>query len=185
MGHRLSRAGLVLLAVSCLPPSGQAAEVEALAVGRQMPPLTGDLLSGDEATLPDAARGRVALLALGFSYGSRFAVEAWCSRFRDAFEGREEVTDYEVPMLGGAARMGRWFIDRGMRRNTPRELHDRVLTVYGDTGAWKRRLGVADDKAAYLILVDGTGRVAWLHSGAFDASRFDELREAVESLLRR
>jgi hypothetical protein len=27
--------------------------------------------------LPQAARGRVALLLLGFSYDSRFAVEAW------------------------------------------------------------------------------------------------------------
>ena len=54
-----------------------------LAVGSAMPALEGDLLNGREAVLPDVARGKVALLALGFSYDSRFAVEEWCGRFRD------------------------------------------------------------------------------------------------------
>jgi hypothetical protein len=156
-----------------------------LAVGDVMPPLRGDLLSGAKAVLPEAARGKVTLLALGFSYDSRFAVEEWGGRFRRAFESRAEVSLYEVPMMGNAARMGRWFIDSGMRRNTPRELHDRVLTVYGSTGAWKKRIGVTDDGFAYLILLDAEGRVAWLHSGLFDAARFDELLQATEALLPR
>jgi len=156
-----------------------------LAVGEMMPPLEGDLLSGTKAVLPAAARGRIALIALGFSYDSRFPVEEWCGRFRAAFGSRAGVTLFEVPMLGGAARMGRWFIDSGMRRNTPRELHDRVLTVYGSTGAWRQRLAVSDDTWAYLILVDADGRVAWLHAGPFDATRFDELRQATGALLAR
>lgn len=46
-------------------------------VGQPLPPLTGAFLSGRTATLPQAASGRVALLLLGFTYQSRFAVEAW------------------------------------------------------------------------------------------------------------
>ena len=48
----------------------------ALGPGDLMPPLRGQFLSGRKAVLPDAARGRVALVALGFTYDSRFAVEA-------------------------------------------------------------------------------------------------------------
>ena len=29
-------------------------------------------------------------------------------------------------MIGGAAILGRWFINRGMRNGTPTELHDHV-----------------------------------------------------------
>ena len=53
-----------------------AAPAPALGPGDLMPPLRGQFLSGRKAVLPDAARGRVALVALGFTYDSRFAVEA-------------------------------------------------------------------------------------------------------------
>lgn len=176
---------LAIFAVLTTPALAADPPPPRLAVGDVMPPLRGDLLSGQEVVLPDAARGKVALFALGFSYGSRFAVEEWCGRFRSAYGSRVEVTLYEVPMMGGAARMGRWFIDGGMRRNTPRELHDRVLTVYGSTGGWKARLAVGDEAFAYLVLVDAAGRVAWLHAGLFDGARFDELRQATDALLAR
>jgi hypothetical protein len=175
---------LAFLLLFLLPSVVPAAEPPPrLATGELMPPLQGDLLSGQEAVLPAAARGKVALLALGFSYDSRFPVEAWCGRFRSIYGGRADVTLYEVPMLGGGARIGRWFIDSGMRRNTPRELHDNVLTVYGGTGPWKARLGVTDEDLAYLVLLDRDGRVAWQHAGMFDAARFDELQRATDALL--
>ena len=47
--------------------------------------LKGEFLTGRPAVLPDVASGRVALLALGFTYDSRFAVEAWVGRFRKDF----------------------------------------------------------------------------------------------------
>jgi hypothetical protein len=175
------------LTLALLVPLSQAAFAAdpppRLTVGATMPALEGDLLSERKAVLPDAARGKVTLLALGFSYDSRFAVEEWCGRFRSEFGGRPDVTFYEVPMLGGGARMARWFIDGGMRRNTPKELHGNVLTVYGGTGPWKARLGVTDEDAAYLLLLDREGRVAWQHAGRFDAARFDELRQAAGALL--
>jgi hypothetical protein len=44
------------------------------------------------------------------------------------------VTFFEVPMIGGLATLGWWFINRGKRSGTPVELHDHVLTVHGGTG---------------------------------------------------
>ena len=45
----------------------------------------------------------VALLALGFTYDSRFAVEAWVCRFRKDFGDKPQVTFYEVPMMAAWA----------------------------------------------------------------------------------
>jgi hypothetical protein len=59
--------------------------VSMLSPGEPMPALKGEFLTGRQAVLPGAASGRVALLALGFSYDSRFAVEAWIGRFRKDF----------------------------------------------------------------------------------------------------
>jgi hypothetical protein len=102
--------------------------ISRLSVGVSLPQLSGEFLTGRKVTLPDQARGRVALLAFGFTYNSRFPVEAWCGRFRKEFGTNPRVTFYEIPMIGGLARLGRFFIDRGMRRGTPGDLQENVET---------------------------------------------------------
>jgi len=160
----------------------ESAKPPALEVGMRLPLLTGEYLTGRKAALPDAAAGKIALLALGFTYNSRFAVEEWTKRFRDSLGKDPGVTFYEIPMLGGMARMGRWFIDSGMRKGTPKELHENVITVYGGTGPWKERLRYKQENAAYLILLDRTGTVRWLHAGLFDEVRFKDLVSSVSMI---
>ena len=163
-------------------PASAAAPAAELAIGDQLPLLKGEFLSGRTAVLPQAASGRVALLILGFTYDSRFQVEAWAKRFRQDFGTKPGVTFFEIPMIGGMARMGKWFIDSGMRRGTPKADHENVITVYGGTDAWKRRVGVNDPKAAYLILVDQHGRVAWRGAGSLDEQRYSVLSSEVSRL---
>ena len=177
-----SMAVLLLLSSS----SGSAGEgkdkVEMLMTGKLLPALTGQYLTGRKAVLPEASSGRIALLALGFTYDSRFAVEAWTTRFRREFSTTKEITFYEVPMIGGMARLGRWFIDSGMRKGTPKELHENVITVYGGTDPWKQRLGFKKGNDAYLVLIDPDGIVRWTWSGQFDEARFAELANLVRKL---
>lgn len=154
-----------------------------LAVGDQLPLLRGEFLSGRTAVLPEAASGRVALLMLGFTYDSRFQVEAWAKRFRQDFGTKPGVTFFEVPLIGGMARMGKWFIDSGMRRGTPKADHENVITVYGGTDAWKQRVGFNDPKAAYLVLIDQHGRIAWRSAASLDEQRYSTLSSEVSRLI--
>ena len=160
--------------------SGSAAE---LTRAERLPPLRGEYLSGRKAVLPEDAAGKVALLALGFSYDSRFAVEAWVKSFRGEFSGNPEVTFYEIPMIGGMARLGKWFIDGGMRRGTPKADHEHVITVYGDAGGWKERVGYKSADAAYLVLLDKSGAVQWRHSGGFDDAAYARLSGEMKRLV--
>jgi hypothetical protein len=155
-----------------------------LPLGKPMPPLKGEFLTGRQALLPDAASGRVALIALGFTYNSRFAVEAWIGRFRKDFADNPQVTFYEIPMIGGMARLGSWFIDSGMRRGTPLKDRENVITVYGGTEAWKQRLDFQSPDAAYLVLLDRHGVVRWRHSGVLDEAAYKDLSIQMETLLR-
>jgi hypothetical protein len=138
-----------------------AAAVSTLSPGQPLPPLQGEFLTGRKAVLPAAASGRVALVALGFTYDSRFAVEAWVNRFRKDFGANPRLTFFEVPMIAGLARLGKWFIDGGMRRGTPRQAPD----------------------AAYLILLDQRGIVRWRHSGSFDEPAYQALTNQLPALL--
>jgi hypothetical protein len=129
------------------------------------------------------AAGQVAFVALGFTYASRYPVEAWVGWFKQRYGSRAGTTFFEVPVIGGMARMGRWFIDSGMRRGTPKELHEHVITVYGSSGDWKRRLAVKNDEAASLVLLDQTGVVRWMHEGGFDEAVATPAGLLIEQLL--
>ena len=170
---------LVAVTVRAAPGQGGAAP---LTVGQRMPPLKGDLLSGKPGVLPDMAAGQTALVILGFSYDSRFQVEAWAEKFRARYGAAADVTLFEVPMMGSAARLGRWFIDSGMRKNTPRELHGRVMTVYGGNDDWKARVGFAAPDDADLVVIDRQGIVRRLARGAVSEARLRELFALVDPL---
>jgi hypothetical protein len=120
---------------------------------------------------------------LGFTYDSRFPVENWAKRFRQDFGAEPGVTFFEIPMIGGLATMGKWFIDGGMRRGTPKSDQENVITVYGGIDLWKRRVGFRDPKAAYLILIDPSGRIAWRYAGEFDEGRYHALSSELLKLL--
>jgi predicted transcriptional regulator len=86
-------------------------------------------------------------------------------------------------MVGGMAKLGKWFIDSGMRRGTPEKDYERVITVYRDTNSWKQRVLYSEPDAAYLILLDRTGKVAWRYQGAFEQGTFQELTRKVSELI--
>ena len=151
----------------------------AITMLQPLPVLNGKYLTGRAATLPDDSKGKVALLAFGFSYDSRHAVEDWVEHFRKDFGKDSRVTFYEIPVISGAAQLGKWFIDSGMRKGTPRELHENVITIYGGADPWKKYLGYKQADDAYLVLLDQSGAVRWHYAGKFDAAAFRELEAAL------
>jgi len=179
----MKRAALGMMIAIATAPA--AVPLPRLAVGDSLPPLEGEFLTGRRAMLPQDASGRVALLILGFTYDSRFAVEAWARRFRDDFATNRNTTFFEVPMIGGLARLGKWFIDAGMRKGTPPADRENVITVYGGVDPWKQRVGFSDPQAAYLILLDQRGKIVRLAAGNLDEERYRVLSSDVRGLLAR
>ncbi len=174
---------LALLLLVAVASSRAAASVPdaALAPGHVLPPLAGQTLTGRHATLPDAAAGRVTLLLLGFTYESRHAVEAWQARFSERYGGDPQVSLWEVPMMTGSAWLAKPFIVGGMRRGTPRSMHENVLCVWKGAAAWKPRVGLEQRDDPCLIVLDERGRIEWLHRGAPDADGWSALQGAIDS----
>ena len=171
-----------LLATLILGVTLAAAEPR-LVPGAPLPPVKGNDLAGRAVTLPDAAKGRVALVAFGFSYASRTPVEAWSAHARQAWDADPRFTWYELPMIGGFGRLAKPFITGGMKKGTPAQYHGNAVTVFGGVSPWKERLGVRDDALAYLVLLDPAGVVRWIHAGAFDAGKATELDAQIRGLL--
>jgi predicted transcriptional regulator len=58
-----------------------------------------------------------------------------------------------------------------------------VITVYGGTEPWKRRLGFKAEDSAYLVIVDRTGKIAWRHAGPFEETAYRNLAAQVRKLV--
>jgi hypothetical protein len=184
--RRATRATCVIAALGMLATTAVTradATLGRLQIGQPLPRIAGEQLTGRGVSLPEAAAGKATLLLLGFTYKSRFPVEAWAAWFRSEIGAGQAATFYEMPMIGGLGKMGRWFIDRGMRKSTPAELHEHVITVYSKTGDWKTRLGVtsSNEDEAFLVVLDRSGVVRWIHHGEFDAARATELGAVIMS----
>ena len=188
---KTSIAILVVLTAAALPATAMAQQEKKapvpVAVGDLFPRLEAEFLSGRKAVLPDASKGKTALVLMGFTYDSRFAVEKWAARFNDVYGKTEGVTFFEVPVIGGMGRLASWFIDSGMRRGTPRELHENVITVYGNVDRWKTVMGFtpSGENDAYLALLDVDGRVTWRARGPLQDEAFAALQSAVAAELQR
>ena len=174
----LSVALLALLLIT----SGAAADVPRLRVGDRLPDLSGESLNGRAVTLPASASGSPAVVLLGFTYASREPVERWNTWCRSEFGAA--VACYQMPVLGGMAKLASPFIRSGMRKSTPAALQDRVVTITSNAGDWKDRVGhsSASDDDAFVILIDRAGIVRWLAHGDVDAQRTAALKQEVAAL---
>jgi hypothetical protein len=173
---------VALLAIgTSVTVAGEQPNPKPLAVGDAFPRLEAEFLTGRKAVLPDAAAGKVALVMMGFTYDSRHAVEQWAARFHEQYGANQAVTFFEIPVIGGMGRMAKWFIDSGMRRGTPKDMHENVITVYGGGDRWKTTMGFtkAREHDAYLALLGPDGRVRWLHRGPFGEDAVSALKAAV------
>ena len=176
--------GLALTIGTVSTLAGEQAKATApLAVGDPFPRLEAEFLTGRKAVLPDAAAGKSALVMMGFTYDSRFDVEKWAEHVRREFGANDTVTFFEVPVIGGMGRMAKWFINSGMRKGTPKELHENVITVYGGADRWKQAMGFSksQEDAAYLALLGPDGRVQWLHHGGYTEDAALALKTALSA----
>jgi hypothetical protein len=124
---------------------------------------------------------------MGFTYDSRFEVEKWVARFTEAYGKTDGVTFFEVPVIGGMAKLASWFIDSGMRRGTPKPLHENVITVYGNVDRWKTVMGFtpSGEHDPYLVLLDAEGRVRWRAHGPWEQEAFAAMQAVVAAGLQR
>lgn len=152
-------------------------------VGSALPSLGGTTLGGKRIALPDDVRGKVVFLVMGFAYEARFDVEDWTRAFKERFGEEPDVIFFEMPIIGGVYRLFAPMIDAGMRRGTPPEMYDHVVTVYAPREPIREALGAAPYSDTWVYLLDRDGKVLFQYGGPFDPQRFEEVAALTEVAL--
>ncbi len=154
------------------------------AVGQRLPTITADSLAGSRVTLPDDARGRIALILVAFARDAQSQLDSWMEPFADATSAPTDTfVYYEVPMISGfMAKAMSGVINNGMRKGISEEKHPYVVVYYGDTDDFRNKLGMTDDEAGYALLLDGDGVIRQARSGMADDASTAVLIEEARTL---
>jgi hypothetical protein len=133
-------------------------------------------LDGSLITVPDAFVGERNLVVMSFARNQTEALDGWY----EAGGAVAGVTPYRLLLMGGLPRALRGVVEKAMRKAAPdADDQGRYLLYYGDGDAYLEQLGLADTSEVLVMLVDGTGRVAWTHRGPADDDAVAALRAAA------
>jgi len=147
--------------------------------GKKFPKIKGKSLSGKEITLPQDVEGEAILVGVAFKRDAQEMLDSWTDYFDILCEGKKDI--YELPMIEGTLwKIFSSFIDRGMRSGIPEEMHDNVVTHYGDASEVKEKLEIEDEDLGYVFLLDEDGRVLFKGEGYADKEGKEELLEHIK-----
>ncbi len=143
-------------------------------------------LNGQPVLLPGGLPARATVLILGFGRHSQDATTAWERPTRSQLAKPGWIGFYDMAMLAEVPGLVRPFVLRAVKHEVPDVLKPNFLPLTDDEDAWKRAAGYAQDQpeAAYVMLVDRSGRVQWSTHAGYSPSAFAELRQKAEDLAR-
>lgn len=148
-----------------------------------VPKSQGTTLAGTPVVLPDALKGKVGVLVVGFSHASQGQVGAWARRLAADYGRSQDVMFLEIPMLAGAPKMLRGMIVKSMGKSVPEAERPHFLPMMQGEPAWRAVAHYDKPDDAYVMLVDGTGAVRWQTEGDATDAAYGELKKNLGAVM--
>lgn len=147
-----------------------------------MPRIEGQSLAGNKVLLPEAARGKDAVLIFGFTHASKNPSSEWAKKIREDF-GATPLQLYQVPVLEDVPHLIRGMVISGMKRGVPENQRDHFVIVVQSENQLKNFVGYKEPGDAYLVVLDPGGRVVEQLHGFPTPDAYSRLKAELESLL--
>lgn len=177
LGSHCTRGTVVLLSAMLLLPA------LALAQRETMPTISGKSLAGGKVVLPDAAKGKIAVLIFGFTKASKEPTKAWATRLNSELGSQPDFELWQLPVLEDVPRLIRGMVISGMKKNVPENLRDHFVPILDSEAELKKLVDYKDADDAYLIVLGRSSRIVQqLHSASPEAA-YAQLRTEIHSLL--
>ncbi len=148
------------------------------------PTLETENLLSRKVVLPDAVKGRPAVLVIGFTHGSQAQMKAWAARLEP------NVEPWTIAVLEDAPRLVRPMAISGMKSGVAQNQRQRYLVLTRHEKELKAAVSPPTDAApadgkpddAYIVLLDRDGAINWRFHGAFTDSAVEDLQTRLAAL---
>jgi hypothetical protein len=160
-----------------IPPRSQASPP--LKPGDILPPLAGQTLIGKWLDIASIFGSGPTVVAFSFSRPGGRDAQLWIQRLE---ADDPHLPIYTVIFLESVPGLFRSMAVAGIKNEMPPALQDRTLLVYRDQDLWRKRLQLANERNACVMLLWPIGRVQWLTSGPFADAFNSELGKSIRAL---
>lgn len=176
----MARKSIAALGIAALLVIGMPISAEKPAV---FPDLTATNLAKQKMRLPQDFAGTRNLLLIAFEREQQKDVDTWLGAVKGIESAHPNFRYYEIPAIGRANPVFRWYLDSAMRSGIPDDIvRQRTITLYIDKDSFRHALDIPSESAVAALLVDKTGKVVWRATGDFTeekkASLLTELQAA-------
>jgi hypothetical protein len=148
----------------------------------RIPATHGTSLAGTQVMLPDDLRGKAGVLVLGFSKSSGDVCKGWGQRLTASYRDSHDVTYYQLPVLASTPKLIRGVVVRSIKSGVPDAEQPHLLPIFTGEDEWRRLAKYANPDDAYVLVVDGEGRIQWQTSGKVSDVGFTALKQQVDAL---
>jgi len=150
----------------------------------QIPATEGTTLAGSHIALPDAFKGKINIIVVGFSRGSQEQVGSWGRLLAADYGHSGEVDYFEVAMLGTTPKLLRSMIIKRLSSSVPFDQRPHYFPVLESDQAWRAVAHYDKPDDAYILLVDGKGTVLWQTQGEPTNSAYGTFKATLAKLLK-
>ncbi len=153
------------------------------AIDLKFPAISGESLAGQTINLPQAASGKVTLILIALKRDSIPKLDPWMKAYADAFSAKKNFAFYKIPMMKSSfAKQISAMINGKMRKDNPKDLHDKIVTYYGPIDEYLKILKIDDEEQGYVFLLDKNGMVKWRATGTADQNSIKSLIDAANKI---
>ncbi|MFA8433051.1 MAG: hypothetical protein ACEPOZ_00910 [Marinifilaceae bacterium] len=151
--------------------------------GDRFPNIAGQFLTKEKAVIPEHFEGKISLLIIAFKRGTQKQIDTWTLPLFPKAKQNPRFSILEIPMISQYYNWMSDWIDNGMRNGIPENLHNNVLTYYGNLDAYYKFFEVTDKKTCYLFLLDEQGNIQYKTRGPATKEKLAHLNNKINSLL--
>lgn len=148
-----------------------------------MPTIEGLSFADQKVVLPDAARGKVAVLIFGFTKASKDPTGAWANRVHSEFGTRSGFELYQLPVLEDVPRFVRGVVISGIRKGVRANMRTNFVPILQHERELKQFVNYKEPDDAYLVVLDPGGQVILQKHGPFNDPAYAQFRSEIQALL--
>ena len=167
----LAAFGLIAaIGLRCAPMQGQG----------KVPELHGKSFTDQPVNLPRDLQGKVGVLVIGFTQGSRDAVTAWAKRLATDYYDSPAVAYYNLPVTAAVPKFMRGYVTSKIRESVSDRGRPHFVPITEDEAGWKALTHYQHGDDAYVVVVDGEGKALWQTHDPFSETTYAGMKARVE-----
>ena len=148
-----------------------------------LPAIEGESFTEHKVTLPDAARGKVAVLIFGFTKASKEPTSAWAAKVQAEFGSRAGFEMYQLPVLEDVPRFIRGMVISSIKKGVRENMRDHFVPILQHEAELKKFVNYQAKDDAYLVVLDASGQVADQLHRPFSDAAFSQLKSEIQKQL--